>query len=76
MANPAYPRIREDFARSFDVVRKLPCDLLLTPHPDQSGWDYANAPHPRSKTVTCAVYADAAEARLTQQANDQKATAQ
>ena len=65
--NPAYPRIVDDFARSAEVVRKLPCDLLLTPHPDQSGWDYGNAARPHPKPMSCAAYADAAEERLRKQ---------
>src|SRR3546814_35111 len=30
--NPRIPRLVDDFRHSFDVVRALPCDLLLTPH--------------------------------------------
>jgi metallo-beta-lactamase class B len=30
----AYPTAREDFKRSFDTVSSLPCDILVTPHPD------------------------------------------
>ena len=65
--NPAYPRIVDDFARSAEVIRKLPCDLLLTPHPEQSGWDYGNAARPHPKPMSCAAYADAAEERLRKQ---------
>ena len=32
-----YPKVREDFKRSFDVVASLPCDILVTPHPDFVG---------------------------------------
>jgi len=71
--NPAYPRILESFAQSAAVIRKLPCDLLLTPHPEQSGWDYGNASRPHSQPMSCAAYADAAEARLKQQAETQRA---
>ena len=62
--NPRYPRLAEDFQHSFDVVRALPCDLLVTPHPDASGWDYANADQPRKTPMSCAAYADAAAAKL------------
>ena len=31
-----YPRALEDFAHSFEVLSALPCDILLTPHPDFS----------------------------------------
>jgi metallo-beta-lactamase class B len=70
--NPSHPRILDGYARSFAVIRQLPCDLLLTPHPDQSGWDYTNASHPLAKPMTCATYADDAEARLKQQADAQQ----
>jgi metallo-beta-lactamase class B len=57
--NARYPRIVEDYRRSFDVVRALPCDVLLTPHPGASGRDYANPA--ASKPMDCAGYADHAE---------------
>ncbi|MET0334171.1 MAG: subclass B3 metallo-beta-lactamase [Rhizobacter sp.] len=72
VGNTAYPRLMDAYAQSFAVVRKLPCDVLLTPHPDQSGWDYANAAQPQPRPITCAAYADAAAARLQQQADTQR----
>jgi metallo-beta-lactamase class B len=65
--NLRYPRIVDDFRRSFAIVRTLPCDLLLTPHADASGWDFANASDPHPKPMTCRAYADAAEAKLSAQ---------
>ena len=62
--NPRQPRIVEDFTRTFATVRALPCDLLLTPHADASGWDFADAAHPHARPMTCAAYADAAETAL------------
>lgn len=62
--NARYPRIAEDYRRAFDVVRGLPCDLLITPHPDASGWKPANAQTPRSSPVSCREYADAAARRF------------
>lgn len=36
----AYPTAIEDFERGFAVLERLPCDVLLTPHPGASGlWD-------------------------------------
>lgn len=67
--NPAYPQIQRDYARSLDVVRRLPCDLLLTPHPGFSGWNYADAARPQPTPTTCEAYADAAAQRLRQQAS-------
>ena len=72
VGNPAYPTLLDAFKRSAAIVRKLPCDLLLTPHPDQSGWDYANAARPHPQPLSCTAYADAAEQRLKQQLEDQR----
>jgi metallo-beta-lactamase class B len=58
--NPRYPRIVEAYRRSFDIVRGLPCDLLLTPHPDASNWHPASS-RPPHEGMTCRAYADAAE---------------
>ncbi len=33
IANPKYPRVVEDYQRSFAVVEALPCDIALAPHP-------------------------------------------
>ncbi len=62
--NPRYPRIVDDFRRSFAVIRALPCDLLLTPHADASGGDYANAATPQEAPMRCGDYADKAERAL------------
>jgi len=62
--NPRYPRLVEDFQHSFDVVRTLPCDVLLTPHPQPSGWDFADAANPHPHPKSCRAYADAAEKAL------------
>ncbi|AWH53602.1 subclass B3 metallo-beta-lactamase [Stenotrophomonas sp. ESTM1D_MKCIP4_1] len=64
--NPRYPHLIEDFRRSFATVRALPCDLLLTPHPAASGWDYAAGSRASAKAITCAAYADTAERTLDQ----------
>ena len=34
--NTTYPNVLEDFDNSFTVLDTLPCDILLTPHPDAS----------------------------------------
>ena len=59
LGNPRHPRIVEDYRRSFDVVRALPCDLLLTPHPGASGRNFADPA--ASKPMDCVEYADAAQ---------------
>lgn len=61
--NPRYPRIVDDYRATFATVRALPCDLLLTPHPDASGWRFADAAT-QPEPVDCRMYADTAEARL------------
>jgi metallo-beta-lactamase class B len=72
VGHPAYPRILDDFARSIEVIRKLPCDMLLTPHPEQSGWNYGKASRPRPEAVSCAAYADAAATTLKSLAAEQR----
>ncbi len=62
--NPRYPHLVEDFRRSFATVRALPCDVLLTPHPGASGWDYAAGSKAGDKAMSCGAYADAAEQKL------------
>lgn len=59
--NPRYPRIADDYRRGFAAVRALPCDLLLTPHPDASGWDPADNAAPHKTPMSCRAYADKAE---------------
>lgn len=73
VGNSAYPRLLEAYAKSFATVRALPCDVLLTPHPEQSGWHYGDTAQAQPRPVTCAAYADAAEARLKKQAEEQRA---
>ena len=60
VGNARYPRIVEDFRRSFATVRALPCDLLLTPHADASGWDFSDQAHPHPQPMSCTAYADRA----------------
>lgn len=64
-SDPAHRPLLTAFRHSFDVMRKLPCDVLLTAHPDQSGGDlkYAQAQHrplPNSyiDAGACQAYAD------------------
>ncbi|WP_447781669.1 L1 family subclass B3 metallo-beta-lactamase [Stenotrophomonas riyadhensis] len=62
--NPRYPRLVEDYKRSFATVRALPCDVLLTPHPGASNWDYTAGARAGAKALTCKAYADAAEQKF------------
>ena len=70
--NPRYPHIIEDYRHSFDVVRHLPCDLLITPHPDASGWTPANTAMPHSQPMTCGAYANGAATRFDKQLEAQR----
>jgi metallo-beta-lactamase class B len=67
VGNPRYPRIVDDYRHSFDLIRGLPCDLLLTPHPGASGWNYTDAQASRPKPTSCRDYADAAGRALDKQ---------
>ncbi len=62
--NARYPRLVEDYKRSFATVRALPCDVLLTPHPGASNWDYSAGARAGAKALTCKAYADAAEQKF------------
>jgi metallo-beta-lactamase class B len=72
VANPRYPRIVEDYRRSFATVRALPCDLLLTPHPGGSGWtpEATRTPHPGP--MSCRQYADDAEQAINDLLDEQR----
>lgn len=65
--NPRYPHIVDDYRRSFDAVRALACDVLVTPHPDASGWDPAATAAPLKAATTCRDYADRAARNLDEQ---------
>lgn len=70
--NPRYPNIVADYRRGFAAVRVLPCDLLITPHPDASGWTPANTAAPHAEPMTCRAYADRAERALDKLLDEQR----
>lgn len=70
--NPRYPHIVDDYRRGFATVRTLPCDLLITPHPDGSGWTPANTSAPHPSPLTCRAYANNAEAKFEAQLEKQR----
>jgi len=45
-------------------VRGQPCDLLLTPHPGASRWDYAAGSKAAVNAMSCNAYADEAEKKF------------
>lgn len=73
--NARYPRLVQDYRRSFAMVRDLPCDLLLTPHPGASNWNYAAGSNASEKVLSCKAYADAAEKKFDAQLAKETATA-
>lgn len=73
LGNPRYPRIIEDFQRSVATVRTLPCDLLLTPHPAASGWNYADRNAADHAPIDCPTYAERAARQLERQIEEQRA---
>lgn len=64
--NTRYPGIVDDYRSTFETVRELPCDLLLTPHPGASSWKYKSEAV-QSTPTSCRAYADAAEKKLEEQ---------
>jgi metallo-beta-lactamase class B len=72
LANPRYPRILQDYRSSFATVRALPCDVLLSPHPGSSGWDYAAGDAAGAKMMSCKAYADTAERELNAQLAEER----
>lgn len=73
VGNARYPHIIDDYRRGFAAVRALPCDLLLTPHPDASGWKPGESTTPT--TLTCRAYADRAERALDKTLAEQRKAA-
>jgi len=75
LGNPRIPLLVDDYQRAFDIVRGLPCDVLLTPHPDASGWTPGDAAAPHSMPTTCRSYADKAKQAFDAQLDKQRADA-
>lgn len=66
-----YPTAIQDFQKSFSFLRSVPCDILLTTHPDVSNfWDRVDArakgtkPDPIVDANACRALADHAEDAL------------
>ncbi len=69
--DPGHRAVPAAFKKTFAAVRRLPCDILLTAHPDQSGGDAKfaafqrqPAPNPFVDPQACRAYADKFEAVL------------
>lgn len=76
VGHPRVPRIADDYRRSFEAVRALPCDLLVVPHPDAGGWDPASGEAPAIDANACRDYADAAQRRFDAELAKQQREAQ
>jgi len=68
-----YPHAKEDFEKSFAFLDSVPCDILITAHPELSGlWDRLQKrekgvqPDPMVETGACRRLADDFRARLKQ----------
>lgn len=61
--NPHYPNLVRDYRLSFARVSKLPCDLLLTPHPAASKWSYLDKAV-QEPSMDCRAYSAAASTAL------------
>lgn len=72
-SDPANRALRDAFRTTFASLRAMPCDILLTAHPDQSGGDARLAqlrqgvePNPFIDPTACRAYADKYEALFDQ----------
>jgi metallo-beta-lactamase class B len=77
----AHPHRVEDFRRSIARVAALPCDILLTPHPDASGFwekvekrDAGARPDPLVDRGACKAYAATAEEGLNERLDKERAS--
>ena len=68
-----YPRIVEEFQRGLAAIREMPCDVLITPHPDISGWQFDKPASPHPEPLSCTAYADRADANMRKQLEAQRA---
>lgn len=64
-SDPAHAAIVAAFHRTYAVMRRMPCDVLLTAHPEPSGGDVKYAqlqrqpvPNPYFDPAACRTYAD------------------
>lgn len=71
--HPRYPRIVEDYRRGFAAARQVPCDLLITPHPDASGWQPEAGR--QAQPLGCSAYLAKMEKALDSQLSAQRGNA-
>ena len=77
-ASKDYPQALADFEQSFKRLESLPCDVLITPHPDQSQFFERIAKRPADKPEAikeeggCKRYAQGARAKLAERLATEK----
>lgn len=64
--NPRYPLIVEDYRRGIEKVKSLPCDVLMTPHPEASGWTLAEPPERDKNRINCKEFAGKVEKKISE----------
>ncbi|AHX12140.1 beta-lactamase [Dyella jiangningensis] len=81
-SDPAHPERLEDYRRSIETIASLPCDILLSPHPDQSDLlervakrDAGTKPDPVIDGHACRAYAEEGRAKLEARLAKEKASA-
>jgi metallo-beta-lactamase class B len=79
-SDPANRALLDGFRGTFESLRAMPCDILLTAHPDQSGGDVRLAqlrqgatPNPFIDPTACRAYADKYEGLLAQRLERERA---
>ncbi|MBO9669032.1 MAG: subclass B3 metallo-beta-lactamase [Sphingobium sp.] len=77
-SDPAHRAIVDTFRRSFRRMRALPCDILLTSHPEQpqtrdraARLAHVRVPNPFVDATACRVYADSREKTLGERLKDE-----
>jgi metallo-beta-lactamase class B len=65
------PGVQQEFARSFAFLRAVPCDILLTPHPDASGL-WTRLPDRLVNPKACQELADRASEQLSRRIETEK----
>jgi metallo-beta-lactamase class B len=77
--DPAHASERDSFRHTFAAVKKLPCDILITAHPFQSGGDEkarrlraGEEPNPFLDPGACRTYAEEAERAFDRRIADEK----
>jgi len=69
-SDPKYPERLQDFRAGLQSIAELPCDLLISPHPEASDYDkrrkrqLAGEPHALLDKNACRTYAEKAGKRL------------